>query len=173
MRQVRKFLGLSAADRRLVVETALLLWAIRLGLWLLPFRTVRRILDQLARKRLVSDGGNTLAISHHQDTRTPGRKDLIDFVLANDAGRASLEQIAWAVAAASRCVPVATCLVQALAAQVLLGRRGHPVELHIGVARGARGRLEAHAWVESRGRVVIGGVDDLSRYTRLLALEEH
>jgi hypothetical protein len=83
-----------------------------------------------------------------------------------------IERTAWAVRAASRCVPRASCLTQALAAKVLLGRRGHPAELRIGVARGGGGRLEAHAWLEQAGRVVIGGSADLERYTRLSAALE-
>jgi hypothetical protein len=100
-----------------------------------------------------------------------------DFVLEPGARRAvgtgqpSVERIAWAVGAASRYVPTATCLSQALAAQVLLARHGHPASLRIGVARGAAGRLEAHAWIESRGRIVIGGTADLARYTPLPALD--
>ena len=37
----------------------------------------------------------------------------------------SVEQIVWAVRAVSRHVPGATCLTQALAAQVLLSRAGY------------------------------------------------
>ena len=58
----------------------------------------------------------------------------------------------------------------ALDTQVLLSRRGHPTLHHIGVAKGEEGCLEAHAWLESRGKVVIGG-SELERYTPLLALE--
>src|SRR6267142_1308347 len=45
MRRLRRFLALPAADRRLLVEAALFLWAIRLGLRMLPFRTLWRLLD--------------------------------------------------------------------------------------------------------------------------------
>lgn len=66
--------------------------------------------------------------------------------------------IGWAVATAARRIPAATCLTQALAAQYLLRRRGLEADLRIGVARAAGEPLEAHAWVESRGQVVVGGV---------------
>jgi hypothetical protein len=68
----------------------------------------------------------------------------------------SPETIGWSVTTASRVIPRATCLVQALAARLLLQQAGHPAELHIGVARDGDGLFQAHAWVESRGRVVIG-----------------
>jgi hypothetical protein len=75
------------------------------------------------------------------------------------------------VEVASRRPPgVKSCLNQALAAQVLLGRRGHPSLVHIGVARGERGQFQAHAWVESGGQVVIGG-PGYERFTPLVALE--
>lgn len=87
------------------------------------------------------------------------------------SARFSIEQIGWAVAVASVYLPFATCLPQALAAQVLLRRNNHAADLKIGVARDERGRLEAHAWVESAGRIVIGGsAGSVARYTPLPAV---
>jgi hypothetical protein len=72
------------------------------------------------------------------------------------------KEIAWAVAAASRYVPKATCLVQALAAESLLAQAGYPSRLHIGVAPGkppdGRG-LDAHAWLECGGQALVGGAN--------------
>ena len=74
------------------------------------------------------------------------------------ANRVSADNVSWAVEVASRHTPgVKTCLNQALAAQVLLARRGHPAVLRIGVAKGKEAHLRAHAWVESEGKIVIGG----------------
>jgi hypothetical protein len=72
-------------------------------------------------------------------------------------------RVAWAVAAIGRRLPGATCLVQALAARILLGRQGTPALVRIGVAREPGGRLKSHAWVESEGAVVLGDVH-LDRY---------
>jgi len=66
-------------------------------------------------------------------------------------------------------MPGVKCLARALATQVLL--RHSPAHLCIGVAR-RKGQLQAHAWVESQGRIVSGGLRDLWRYTRLPSLEE-
>jgi hypothetical protein len=63
-------------------------------------------------------------------------------------------EVAAALARASRGVPRATCLVQALAGAVMLARHGHTASLRIGV--GARPGVVAHAWVESDGAVVVG-----------------
>ncbi|SRR6266849_3024432 len=80
---------------------------------------------------------------------------------------ATKERIAWAIAVAQRIVPRATCLPRALAAEVLLTRDGHPAELRVGVIKTDRGSLVAHAWVESGGRVVVGDLRGLPRYTPL------
>ena len=67
---------------------------------------------------------------------------------------------------------VRPCLPQALAAQLLLVRRGFPARLRLGVAKGDRGQVRAHAWMETDGRVVTGGSEsELERYTPLLALD--
>lgn len=76
-----------------------------------------------------------------------------------------LSRVARCVGAASRFVPKATCLTQAMVAMLLLNNRGQCVQLRIGVALDDGGVLEAHAWVESGGRVVIGRLGDLSRYS--------
>jgi len=77
------------------------------------------------------------------------------------------QKIAWALHAAGRYFPSATCLPHALAAQVLLARFGLPADVKIGVARNAAGRFEAHAWVESGAEKVTGHLPDLARYTPL------
>jgi hypothetical protein len=81
---------------------------------------------------------------------------------------ATTERIGWAISVAKRFVPSGNCLPQALAAESLLRRSGHPVELRIGVAKTDQGRLEAHAWVESGGRLVVGDLTQgLDTYTPL------
>jgi Transglutaminase-like superfamily len=135
-----QFLRLSAADRNLWIRVVLVIWAIRLMLWLLPFRKVRELLTRLSR------------------TSTDSRAD-----------QASVARVVWAVRTASRYIPAATCLTQALATKLLLGRLGHHPTLRIGVARGKSGELQAHAWVEIEGKVVIGGAQaSLKQFTPLL-----
>ncbi|HEU4752133.1 MAG TPA: lasso peptide biosynthesis B2 protein [Armatimonadota bacterium] len=50
-----------------------------------------------------------------------------------------------------------SCLPQALAGRALLHRHGHSGEIRFGVNREEQ-PISAHAWVESGGRIVIGGV---------------
>ncbi len=123
------------AKRILWLQTFALLCAVRVGLRLLPFATLRRLLTQLSRRRTTAN--------------------------------LPLPALLHALTVLSRFVPAATCLVQALTAHTLLVRHGHAAALHIGVAKAGAARLHAHAWVELHGRVLIGAVADLARYTPL------
>jgi hypothetical protein len=73
-------------------------------------------------------------------------------------------RIGWAVRAASRRVPGASCLTQALAVQLLLARRGMSSELKLGVAIDDEEGFQAHAWVLVEGRALVGGTG-VERYT--------
>ena len=85
--------------------------------------------------------------------------------------RATEDRIAWAISVARRYVPRATCLPQALAAEALLVRAGHPAELRFGVLKTGQGRFVAHAWVESAGRIVVGELHEgLDRFTPMPTL---
>jgi hypothetical protein len=76
-------------------------------------------------------------------------------------------QIIWATKAISCRVPGATCLTRALVAQVLLQWNDVNSNLRIGVARNQKGAFEAHAWVEYQGKILIGGLRDLFRFSVL------
>ena len=81
--------------------------------------------------------------------------------LSGDARR-----IAWAVPRVAKAMPFrADCLVQAMAAQAMLARRGLDSEVHIG-ARKILGGFAAHAWLTHRGEVVTGG--EIAGYSRVL-----
>lgn len=77
-------------------------------------------------------------------------------------------QAVWAARTAGRwLLPGGPCLTQALVLQYLLLRRGEAsTRLHIGVARGSEDDLQAHAWVEKDGRVLIGGAASPNSYER-------
>ena len=117
-----------------------LLGLIRLGMELFPFSTLKKFLERLNPISRVS------------------KKNF------------SEEELVWSVTVTSRYVPKATCLAQALATQFLLQQGGHQACLHIGVTEAEGGGIKAHAWVESQGRILIGGFE-IDRYTHLLALE--
>ena len=56
------------------------------------------------------------------------------------------------------------CLARALTTEVLMNRSGYTPELRIGIAQSKTGKLEAHAWIESQGKVLIGQLEDLTRF---------
>lgn len=141
MRRMLKFLRAPDRDQLLLTKTLVLLGFIRLGLWLLPFGLLDPLLQRFS--------------------RTPAGRV--------GTRRQEVDRIAWAVASVRRYIPDATYLTQALTAQFLLGRRGCSSKLQIGVAKSATGRLEAHAWVECGGRVLVGDMRDLSGFKPLFA----
>ena len=78
-----------------------------------------------------------------------------------------VETLCWAITAASRRIPGCRCLAQALAGARLLRAHGVAADVVIGVAAPAGGTLDAHAWVISNDRVLIGGALSERRFTVL------
>ena len=77
----------------------------------------------------------------------------------------SASSIGDAIRRAARLVPGAMCLTQAIAGQTVLRLAGRAADVHIGVAPPEDGELRAHAWiVEAGGAVIIGDVENLSRF---------
>ena len=141
--RIRQFVELTSRERSLLWRAAALVAAVRLGLWLMPFRALCTLLRRLARRRLSPEFSSV-----------------------------PVRRLAWAVQAVSRRVPDASCLTQALALQCLLARAGHESSIHIGVAKDAGRSFESHAWVECRGEILAGDNGALERYTPILVLRE-
>jgi hypothetical protein len=142
----RRFRSLSSRDRRLVLEAALLLSIVRIGLRIFTFRRLRQLLSWYAPHVDPADSQQATRASH-----PPGR-------------------VTWAVSAAARNreSPV-TCLVKALATDTMLRRQGITSQLRFGVRSGGEGArpLTAHAWVECDGIVVFGEINELPTYSVL------
>ena len=98
---------------------------------------------------------STRAVAHQPRPDAPAR-----------GGPASRDRLLRAVRRASRLVPDATCLTQALAARWLLARAGIGTRLRIGVAKNPDGTLRAHAWLEDDQYILIGG-DGVEEFTPL------
>jgi Transglutaminase-like superfamily len=141
MDHLRKFFRRPAAEQLLLVRALTLLAAVRIALWLCPLKMLQQTSAKLVQACAAS------------------RKE----------SRFSTERGVWAVRVASRYIPRATCLTQALAAQILFGLDGIPASVRIGVAKEKAGDFQAHAWLESGGKILIGGIDADQRYTPLLA----
>lgn len=131
----RAFRSLTADRRLLIAEAMALTGLIWVGLRVVSFANLRRMLDTCSRRVL-------------RGSPTPPTA------------------IGWAVHAATRRFPVKrTCLVEALAADVMLRRRRHESALRLGVRKTDDRRLDGHAWVECKGIIVVGDLENLAEYT--------
>jgi hypothetical protein len=143
-RIVARFLNLPHAKQMLLIQVVALLGAIRLGVWLVPFGTIRRVLGRIARRGSLNSSAEEEATA--------------------------IARVVQAVETAGRhCPAIATCLTQALAAHVLIGRAGYQSDLRIGITRDDRGKFVAHAWLENNGKVLIGDIG-LSNYAPMPVL---
>jgi hypothetical protein len=142
----------SRKDLSIFAEALFQVSIVRLTLWVLPYSYWRK-----------------LFLKKNSSYSYPQSK--LEMVSIEPSEWNKIKRVVWAVEAAGRRVPSATCLTQALAAKSMLNRRGFSIDLHIGVAKGSNGNLEAHAWIEYARRVIIGG-PETKRYNRLLVLEE-
>lgn len=138
---LRTFMNLPPAERRLVLRTVPLVFAIRMALWVAPLRVVWRMIQACER---------------------------LPFAVPGDLPVSRLE---WAVRAASLRVPMASCLTQSLALQFLLIRAGRSSEIHIGVKKDLETGFQSHAWVECDGHMLLSMPSEVVVYSRLLALE--
>ena len=143
MSRLRSLAALSAAERTLSWRAVWWLVVFRMALVLVPFPRIRAWMDA------------RLAARHR-------------------SAAVASPMHAWAVrralSRAARTFPSAPCLPQALAAEWLLRAQGVAAVLRIGVAPAAGdGRpIDAHAWVESDGLVVVGDAE-FARFAALAA----
>jgi hypothetical protein len=141
LRDVTMFWTLTRDDRRLFLEAALLTAFVWIGLRTISFAALRRSLDGYCHRACTTSSD-------------------------------PLARIGWAVQAASRQIPGGrTCLLEALAADVMLRRRGYEPLLQLGVRRqnDRTQPITGHAWVVCNNCIVVGTVADLADYTALSA----
>src|SRR5688500_6547635 len=117
MPSLRRILERPRSEQIVLARALLVVTAVRLMLWVVPFRSVRARLTALR-------PAPTLPLEE--------RSRVIPFLVR-------------AVRSTSRVIPRATCLTQAIALQYLLVRVGAPGRIHIGVRRLAGGSFESHA----------------------------
>ncbi len=136
-RPLRRFAQVDGRRRALAVEAVLCLLAARLALILIPF------------PRLAGRLGTFVPPSDPRAARRP-------FDAVPEQAKLA-QEIGWAVTRAARHVPFkAVCLPQAMAAQVMLRRRGVASVMHFGAGRGTDKPLDAHAWLDAAGVEVTG-----------------
>jgi hypothetical protein len=64
-------------------------------------------------------------------------------------------------------VPATSCLIQSLALQMLLSRRGISSAVRMGVAKSAATGFVAHAWIETDGQVLLNTGGEIAGYALL------
>lgn len=142
---MKKLLGLlrnsrTSYGKKLFLQAYIVMSLVRLGLLLLPFNRLQNLVSKSQRL-------TWLAFAPTQVTTN---------------------RIAVSVYRSSKYQPgKPMCLARALTAAVLMNIYGLSHQIQIGVAKGENGQLEAHAWVNSGGRVVVGNLPDLSRYVAM------
>jgi Transglutaminase-like superfamily len=136
-RLLLRFRQIDNRRRALLVEAVAYLLAARLALIFIPFPRLARRLGTF----VPPAEARTLQTQHGA---------------SQDAARTARD-IGWAVTRAARYVPFkAVCLPQAMAARVMLKRRGIGSVMHFGAAKGSEKPLDAHAWLDAAGVEVTG-----------------
>ena len=136
-RLLTRFGQIDNRRRALLPEAVLYLLVARLALIFIPFPVLARRLGSFVPP---SD-------ARVSQVRAPAPADQSECAAA----------VSWAVTRAARYVPFkAVCLPQAMAAQVMLRRRGIKSAMHFGAAKGTEKPLDAHAWLDAAGVEVTG-----------------
>ena len=143
MRRLYKFLLLPTGEKVFFIKAVLLTMIVKFGLLIFPLNIIRQFTDYILQ-----------LLPKHQIKRL------------------STEKISWAVSTAGGYLLGAkNCLSQALVAQILLKQNGYPANLNFGASKDNEIKLEAHAWVESEGKIIVGEAT-IKDYTPLLTIKE-
>lgn len=135
MSKVRKALALSASDWVLVTKAWMWFAAIEIGLSCVPIQNLLRLIQGQAKLRT--------STREQEERRKPQRP--------------TPERVAYCVGLAARMhVLDSTCLKKAVVLYALLTRQGFDPQLLIGAAKATKGQLDAHAWLECQGKVLMG-----------------
>ena len=138
MNKIRRIIVLPAHEKGIVARALFWLWFFRLRNLILPYR--------LTKKWLSEEVGTY---------PTPGLQNV-----------AIIKGVTRSVRTCSRYVPGATCLTQALAARAMLRHYGQEANIRLGVIK-SEVSIDAHAWVEIDGRIVLGQSTNSPHYAVL------
>lgn len=144
--KLSKYVRLNSSDRALLFNAFILLNLIRFGLFLLPFSKLLKSLTMY----------NTVC-NKYLDKKTIEQADV---QLIVDAVHTSNYYV----------LGNSKCLAKALTTQTLMSNYGYASDLKIGVAKENNSDFQAHAWVEYRGKVIIGNVHNLSSFVPITSI---
>jgi Transglutaminase-like superfamily len=137
MKKIQKFWQLDLPDRYLLIKTFLLLNFIRIAFLFLKFPLLQKVLGKIGKSYLDKSVRPSI----------------------------SIDKIVWAVEVSTQLSPGgAKCLARALTLHTLMQQQGYDPILQIGVIKNPLESLQAHAWVEYQGEVVIGNLPNLEQY---------
>ncbi len=137
MNRIISFFKLPKNKKSLFIKSLILIIFIRISLTILPFSKVKKISKIFSRSN----------------------KDQIN--------NETIEDIIWSIHVASNYIPRATCLTQAITAQILLYRYHYHSKLKIGVIK--KSDFEAHAWLEINNEIILGKSEE--KYVPILNLD--
>lgn len=141
MNKLRKLTKMSNRESLLLIDTFILLNLVRLGLFLLPFTKLLNLLKIYS---------NSRSTQKYQQIEV---KQILHAVHTSN----------YYVLGSSK------CLAKALTTQTLMKICGYSSELKIGVAK-EDSSLQAHAWVEYGGKVIIGGLRNLDTFAPITSI---
>lgn len=139
MRAMAKLLELSWSDRLRAAEAFVCLGLARLAVLTVPLRLVVRMLGQ------TSTSSDEPAAGDRASSPTLALGAIVERVANHTPWNSN-------------------CLARAVAATLLLRRRGVRTRIYFGVAKNDAGELEAHAWTRSGGAILTGR-NRVGRYT--------
>jgi hypothetical protein len=144
MRRLRSYLKLSGAEKWLLIRSILWLWLFWLGLRVLSFQKLYRLVERFSKPGSSGRGHPPAPGLISKSVEKSGR-----YILGQDS-----------------------CFPQALTGFLLLKRAGYAPRLYIGVKKN-ESTLDAHAWIEMDGEILIGGpLSVIERYSALPEIDQ-
>jgi len=124
MHLIKGFLKISNCKKLLLIKSIVLTLLIRICLYILPFSKIYPISIKLSKI--------------HVNRKNPKK----------------VRDIIWSIKISASYIPRASCLVQAISAQILMKHYNHDSILKIGVSKSDS--FEAHAWLEMDKKIILG-----------------
>jgi hypothetical protein len=153
--------SLRPADWRVLAESAATLLALQFALWFVDFRRLLKwavhVTPRAAGAAVGAAPPAARAVARDATAREATAQDRDTMQEPEVLAIARLVRLATLVTRAK-------CLSTSLALARMLARRGITAMIRIGV-RTEDGRLDAHAWVEWQGRVLIDHPNSLERFS--------
>jgi hypothetical protein len=138
MNKVKRFIGASTHEKTMAAQTLFWLWFFGLRNTILPYRVTKRWLSE----------------------------EIGDYSTVRLRDEMTIRKVTGLVRLLKQYAPRANCLTQALATKAVLRSYGQNANIRLGVVRSDIS-IDAHAWVEIEGHIILGKQPNNSRYSIL------